>query len=257
MSRIFDVVPFFNETEMLLMRMEILDKHVDFFVIGEATTTFSGKNKPLYFKENRHLFKKFEHKIIHSVFVENKLEWDHWDRDKIHKNAILKALQFCKDDDIIISSDCDEIPNLDKNPISSFYKDDNTIYHMMQNMYYYYINLLKETDWYGSKICSYKLYKERNFDGIRNSKGEGIKINNAGWHFTFLGGTDKIIQKIESWGHQEFNNDHIKSNVSNNLNNNRDIFYRPGSTFTKVPIDNSYPKYLLDNIDKYESWIKK
>jgi beta-1,4-mannosyl-glycoprotein beta-1,4-N-acetylglucosaminyltransferase len=253
--KIYDCFPFFNELELLEFRMEILDKHVDYFVIQEATTTFSGNKKPLHFHENRHLFKKWEHKIIHGVFDQDDEGWDHWDRDKLHKNAMAGLLTDCDNDDIILTSDVDEIPNFDERPIESFRTDPTELYHMMQNMYYYYMNCLKETGWFGTKVCSYKMFKEYNFDGLRNMKTKGIQVPYGGWHFTFLGGPERVKHKIESWGHQEFNNDFIKANVEENMKNGRDIFYRPGSTFNKVEIDESYPLYLRDNLDKYKEFI--
>jgi beta-1,4-mannosyl-glycoprotein beta-1,4-N-acetylglucosaminyltransferase len=126
----------------------------------------------------------------------------------------------------------------------------------MQNMYYYYINMLAEKNWFGTKVCSYSYFKNRSFDILRNSKDIGVRIENGGWHFTFLGGVDKIIQKIESWGHKEMNTPHIKSKVLENVENGKDIFYRGGFNITKVDVDDSFPKFLLDNLDKYRHFIK-
>ena len=251
--KVYDCFPFFNELELLELRMEILDKHVDHFVIQEATTTFSGKKKPLHFHDNRHKFKKWEHKIIHGVFMDDDDHWNHWDRDKLHKNAMAHLLTDCSDDDRILTSDVDEIPNFDTTHVGRLDKD--TLYHMMQNMYYYHMNCLKETGWFGTKMCSYKMFKKHNFDGLRNMKDVGIQIPNGGWHFSFLGGPDRVKHKIESWGHQEYNNDFIKENVEDNIKNGRDIFYRPGSTFDKVEIDETFPQYLRDNLDKYKEFI--
>ena len=138
---VYDVFPFFNELDLLEARMEILDSHVDYFVIGECDKTFQGNPKPFYYLENKERFKKFEHKIIHNTFLDDKgNQWNQWDRDKDHKNEIGKALKDCKDDDIILISDMDEIPNFEANPIESFYKPDQ-LFFMMQKMYYYYIDI--------------------------------------------------------------------------------------------------------------------
>jgi hypothetical protein len=121
--KVYDVFPMFNEVDLLELRMEILDKHVDFFVITECNKTFQGGDKPFYYLENKERYKKFHHKIIYNQFIDDKGDqWDHWDRDVNHKNAVSKALVNCSDDDIILTSDLDEIPNFEDNPIDSFYK---------------------------------------------------------------------------------------------------------------------------------------
>lgn len=253
---IVDAFPFFNELDLLELRLNILDKHVDFFLIQECNKTFQNTNKPLYYFENKDRFKKFNHKIIHSVFTDDKGDtWNNWDRDKEHKNYMINAMKDFTDDTIIISSDVDEIPNFDSNPIETFYNS-NDVFHMMQNFYYYYLNYQKDERWFGPKICSYEYFKTRNFDGVRNAKTVGIQIENGGWHFSFMGGVDAIKYKIKSWGHSEYNNDFILSHVEENLQMGRDIFYRTDATFRTVTIDKTYPKYILDNIEKYKNWIK-
>ena len=255
MSKIVDAFPFFNELDLLELRLNTLDKHVDYFLIQECDKTFQGNSKPLYYLENKDRFKRFHHKIIHSVLTDNIGDkWNNWDRDKEHKDYMINAMKDFTDDTIIISSDVDEIPNFDSNPIYSFYNSNN-LYHMMQNFYYYYINYQKDEIWYGPKICSYKYFKTKNFSGIRNMKSEGIKISNGGWHFSFLGGVEAIKYKIQSWGHNEYNNDFILSHVEENIKLGKDIFYRSDARFKKVLIDNSYPKYLLDNLNNYKHWI--
>ena len=126
----------------------------------------------------------------------------------------------------------------------------------MQRMYYYYLNVLKEENWFGTKICAYRYFKNSSFDKLRNSKNIGIRIAEGGWHFTFIGGIENVKTKIESWSHQEFNNDFIKNNIEDNIKNNRDIFYRSDSVFRTVPIDNSFPKYLIDNLSMYSQYIR-
>jgi len=256
---VYDVFPFFNELDLLEVRMEILDPYVDYFVIGECNKTFQGNDKPFHYLENKERFKKFEHKIIHNKFIDDKgTEWTNWDRDVNHKNVIAEALTGCNDDDIILISDLDEIPNLEGVPLDSFYKPDQ-LFHMMQKMYYYYIDLLQdgsEKNWFGTKVCSYSYFKETCIDEIRNAKGEGTQIPNGGWHFTFLGGVDKVIEKIESWGHKEFNNPQIKSRVAENIANGKDIFFRSNSNLVQVQIDETYPKYLRDNLKKYSHFVQ-
>jgi beta-1,4-mannosyl-glycoprotein beta-1,4-N-acetylglucosaminyltransferase len=112
--RVFDCFPFFNELDVLEIRLSELDALVDYFVIVEATRTHTGKPKPLYFADNRRRYKCFDHKIIHVVVDDLPLgASDHWGREIFQRQAIVRGLGQARPDDRIISSDCDEIPKAD------------------------------------------------------------------------------------------------------------------------------------------------
>ena len=117
---VYDCFPFFNELDLLEIRLNELDAVVDKFVLVEATRTFQKEPKPLYYEENKERFKKFEHKIIHVVvdeypgfFAKFRIPTA-WDYDNHQKNQVKKALKDCKPDDDIIISDLDEIPSAAK-----------------------------------------------------------------------------------------------------------------------------------------------
>ena len=121
-------------------------------------------------------------------------------------------------------------------------------------MYFYYFNMLKEKNWSGPKLCTYELIKNISLNSLRQNKHTNNIISNGGWHFSFMGGETKVIEKIEAYAHQEFNTSFYKENVKNNILNNMDPFFRSG--LTHVEIDNTYPKYILDNLHKYQHMIK-
>ena len=110
---VYDCFQFFNELDILKLRLHVMDPVVDRFVISEATETFSGKAKPLYYEENKEMFAEFADKIIHVVVDDTPQGYTH-DRDTFQKNAVGRGLKNCTDDDIIIFSDLDEIPNPEK-----------------------------------------------------------------------------------------------------------------------------------------------
>jgi beta-1,4-mannosyl-glycoprotein beta-1,4-N-acetylglucosaminyltransferase len=111
MSRVFDCFPFFNELDVLDIRFAELDPLVDHFVIVEATRTFTGKPKPLYFADNRARYERYAHKIIHVVVDEIPLDAPtHWVREAHQRETIMRGLTGAKPDDVIVISDCDEIP---------------------------------------------------------------------------------------------------------------------------------------------------
>jgi beta-1,4-mannosyl-glycoprotein beta-1,4-N-acetylglucosaminyltransferase len=287
MCKIYDCFIFFNELELLELRFEILNDYVDKFVLIESTTTFSGKNKDLFFEKNKSKFKKFEDKIIHIIvdntpfdffnlpFLDdpktkkditlNKIlnhtkeskGWNRnekqWGRETFQRECISLGLLQCNDDDIILISDLDEIPNP---KILNEYKsqDKNQIYELLHKTYYYYINLLKEENWSGTKICRYEKIKDLSINLLRQNKFTTKTIPNAGWHFSFMGGIDRIITKIQSYSHQEFNNLYIISNIENNILTENDPFFR--GKLLKVDIDDSYPNFIINNIDKFSHMIK-
>ena len=137
---VYDCFQFFNELDMLKIRLNVLNDVVDRFVISEATETFSGIKKPLYYEENKDMFAEFADKIIH-VVVDDTPEGGTHERDTFQKNAVTRGLAGCTDDDIIIFSDLDEIPNPDKiREILDDFQEDR-IYHFAQRLFYCYLNM--------------------------------------------------------------------------------------------------------------------
>ncbi len=295
--KIYDAFLFFNELDLLEIRLNLLDNYVDYFVISESDLTFSGNPKPLYYAENKRRFKKFEERIIHQVITDNPTDFTalkkkenpknkdelclnmifsfideatnfpknipHWGRDFFQRECLHRALVNCKDDDIIIFTDVDEIPNPDiLNDVISFFPTDN-IYTLRQKEFNYYLNMYKQDGWMGPRVATYSTLKKISLNKIRAHKPGGkslidaVDVQNGGWHFTSLGGTEKIIQKIESWGHQEFNTNNIKKNIRKNVESGKDIFNRRGSKkLQQIEMDEkTFPKWLVENKSRYAHLI--
>lgn len=114
MPRVFDCFPFFNELDVLEIRLAELDALVDYFVIVESTRTFTAKPKPLYYADNRTRYDRYAHKIIHVIVDDLPLNAPtHWLRESHQRDAIMRGLGEAQPDDRIIISDCDEIPKPD------------------------------------------------------------------------------------------------------------------------------------------------
>lgn len=263
MTKIVDSFLFFNELDILELRLNILYDYVDYFVITEADHTFSGNKKEFNYLKNKNKFKKFEDKIIYNqVFIPDNISIT-WDREIFQRNSpLLKIKEVFSPEDIIITSDIDEIPSTEvlKNHLDWF--ENNTLYHLKQDMYMYYLNNFKTNQWFGTRICSLSFLEDKTIDDIRQAtedenKLSGFIIENAGWHFTYLGGKDMIEYKLESFSHQEYNNEVIKSNIKNCLEKNIDVFGR-NVVYNAVEIDkDNFPDYIVENIDKYSHLIKK
>lgn len=267
---IYDCFIFFNEIELLEIRLNELDSVVDKFVIVEATKTHSGVSRELCFNENDERIKPFLNKIIYVPidfpedldinYIKNyihlehvKLNPDAWLREIYQRNSILKGLKEANPNDIIMISDVDEIP--DKKKIYKI-KDENKNYAFEQNFYYYYLNVINVSEkWIGTKITFFKNLASP--QDLRYSKDYEL-VKNGGWHFSYLGGIEKIRNKIDSFAHQEYNVDKINNvkNIEYNINNNLDILGRP-IKYKVLQVDESFPNYIIKNKHKFEKFIKK
>jgi beta-1,4-mannosyl-glycoprotein beta-1,4-N-acetylglucosaminyltransferase len=263
--KIYDCFPFFNELDLLEIRLNILNDVVDYFVISECTHTFTGNPKPLHYEENKERFKDFHHKIIYSTVEDSPVEYDTASREIFQKNQIHRALQKCNDEDIILISDLDEIPKPEKINEAKHLDLNNKIICLKQNFYLYYLNYFLEEDyteskeWNGTRIMKYGVMKRLPVNVIRNPYLINYTpeyISGGGWHFTFLGGKEKILEKLDAYAHQEFNIPDIRDNIDKIINENtHDLFFRKMKAKV-VDIDSSYPKYIVNNIDKYKHLIK-
>ena len=277
---VYDCFPFFNELDILSLRLNILDKYVDYFVISESSLTFSGEYKPLFYLENKHLFEKFHNKIIHNIVEPGDISLNPFERDVYQKNSVKNALHNCNDNDVIIFSDLDEIPNPEKIEIILQNFDLDFIYHMAQRNFYFYLNLEEvsgsllsysgefkdviQKKWLGTKVCSFHILKNLPISQLRwpEMKVRGIRVDNGGWHFTYMGGSkdDNLIERVEykikSAAHQEFNNKKILKNLEKKITNKKDIFGRE-SRFRVTEIDSSFPEYLLLNLESFSHLILK
>lgn len=286
--KVYDAFYFFNELEVLEIRLNILDPFVDYFVIVEATETFSGLPKPLIFQENRDRFKKFAHKIIHWVTTDspqneeelrtrlyqknlsaldreiilNALTTDnvpkgevHWLKEFYQKESLKKALSNLADNDFCFVSDVDEIWN----PEAPIDYSRNDLYKYKQDAYFYFLNNRSndnwQTGWTGTVATKYVNIKNNCLNHLRtHTKNTYTVIDNGGWHFTFQGGAEKIRRKLESYGHQEFNNDAIKSQLEKVLAENRD--YR-GRRLRFWVDETKLPPYLIANKYRYQQLFRQ
>lgn len=269
--KIYDVFAFFNELDVLEIRLNILDPYVDYFVLVEAKETFSGQPKPLYYRENQERFKRWHHKIIHYV-VDDMADEDiiraakerdyvgkdspHWAREFYIKESIKKALVGLNDNDICYFSDLDEIWNPDL--VIDYSKD--SVFKLRQIGYMYYLNnRSNEIDWYGwggTIVTKYKNVRNGCLNDLRAHrpmKYRYVFLKNGGWHFAFQGGFEGAKRKIEESRHFWYNPEETLPNLEKRITDNRD--YR-GRDVRLWKDERGLPKYLLDNREKYKRFFK-
>ncbi len=269
MKKIIDCITYFDEDMLLDFRLNILNDYVDYFVIVEAKEDHQGKKKNLNF--NIENFKQYKDKIIYliqeEIIIDKNIKlpknWskDHL-RDQSQRNYISNALKKFDDNDWIIISDLDEIPNPDS--LNKF-NPKNKFSVFKQKLFYYKFNLISKSNfWYGSRIIVKKYLKSpqwlRNFKvkkKLFNYFERGIcVIDNGGWHFSYLKNPIDIKKKIEAFAHSELNKEEYKNieNIKNSIQNGTDLYHRDIS-FNKISINKDFPKYLVENLDKYKDWI--
>lgn len=271
---IYDCFCFYNELDMLEIRLNILDKVVDQFVLVEATKTHAGFEKKLYFEENKARFVRFLPKIIHVVTDDFKSYSTSWGYENHQRNDCVKGLSGIKPDDVVILSDVDEIPNPQK--IIQF-KDYPGIKLFEQDMFYYYLNYRNDTcpKWkLGSRMFHWKDFSKEshvNFSeyfveeanlGATMTRMRWVHpdkvISKGGWHFSYCGGTDFIINKIKSFAHQEYNNFSIldAEKINKIIASGKDILNRD-YTYSVVPLNEEFPEYIRENKCKYSNIIRQ
>ena len=296
--KIFDCFMYFDEDIVLDVRLNFLNSYVDKFVIVESIFNHKGeKRKPQF---NISKYSKFKDKIIYILKDDipediEKIEKsdDHKEvyrksilnagkRENLQRNNILDGLKDINQNDWVIISDLDEIPNLEKVNLKNI---NDRIVLFQQDMMYYKFNLkLDNFRWIGSKACKFKFLKSpqwlrdiknRKFKWWRidalfsKRKYQNLKIiNNGGWHFSYLKTPEAIEKKLKSYLHHiDYDIDPIGINRIKKIVEDKKAIYdlkadQRQSKFNAqnelIKIDNNLlPSYILENMDKFEDWIEK
>lgn len=276
--KVYDCFAFFNELDLLEIRLEELYEVVDVFVLVEATKTFQGGPKPLYFRENSQRFAKWADKIRVITVDHYPSFWAKFrkprpfDLDDHQKEQIRQGLHDAKPDDVVIVSDLDEIPMADK---VRAYCQKPGIKVFEQRLYYYFLDLeCNHFDlgggswkfqynragrgyWRGTVMLSFKDLKtiqkarmERGFE-----RANTVVIEDGGWHFSYLGGIEKIIEKLQSYAHNEHNtSDYTRGEYVRQAVQTGKSLFDPKTTFVKVsyPMDGFlWPRAVQENPQRF------
>jgi beta-1,4-mannosyl-glycoprotein beta-1,4-N-acetylglucosaminyltransferase len=285
---IYDCFIFYNELELLELRLQELAGVVDKFVLVEATQTHSNKPKPLYYQENRARFSAFHDQIIHVAMDDLPPSPDAFEVERFHRNGIVRGLVNCKPDDWILVSDLDEIPrpsvvtqlaedvpfndgllaNLGHGLLSSafvkfiFYRrglrrrlrrNHPFIWRFEQSLYRYFLNCKSNHVSFGSRMVRFRDYSCA--EEIRHSGYKMVK--DAGWHFTYMGGGERIADKLKAFSHQEYNTaEHTDAQRIDERINRGELLFGKNEQITFVPVDKTFPEYVQNHPEKFVGWIK-
>tara|TARA_B100000959_G_C14888801_1_gene585753 strand:- start:84 stop:974 length:891 start_codon:yes stop_codon:yes gene_type:complete len=294
--KIFDCFMYFDEEVVLDLRLNVLDKYVDYFVIVESNFTHRGEKRSLKFNPKK--FEKFKNKIIYLIYDEepkkikivNEIESEKEKSIKYILNAalrengqrdhIMKGLEKADENDFILISDVDEIPNLSN---IDFKNIKEKILMFQQEMFYYKFDLkLPDIVWSGTKACRKKYLlspqwlrniKDRKYSLFRldiifsKKKYSSIRfIKKGGWHFSNIKSAREIEHKLRSYlHHREFDEQPLTIEEINNIIQNKQAIYDlkvdkrvnkvgSGSKLVKYNFE-KLPNYLKENKEYFQKWL--
>ncbi len=238
----YDCFCFNGEYDMLEIRFNLLDKHVDNFILCESEETFSGNWKPLYWAERDDRFNQWEDKVNYHVVGQRDFN-DAFERAAYQKDSIREALDGCNEEDLIYYGDVDEV-----------WKPQKKEGKLRQLNYSYYLNNRSSEVWEGTNVFRYK-----NIGDLNTIRADHrVILDKGGWHFTNLMTYEELLRKIESYDHQEANIPWVKDGLSARMEANIDYLGRTqdwqGKPFRLWKEEKNLPKYILDN---KELWISK
>jgi beta-1,4-mannosyl-glycoprotein beta-1,4-N-acetylglucosaminyltransferase len=257
-KKIFDCFKFFNEIELLHLRLMELNPVVDYFVLVESNKTHTGNPKEFIFEKNKEIFKEYLHKIIH-VKVEDLPTYSSdniWIPENFQRNCIMRGLvDHASEGDKIIVSDLDEIPNTDL-IVSNI--ENNEWVTFKQNLYYYYVNCKQNCLWDGPIMANYGTFQSP--QQLRNTGRSGYNSKfHGGWHYSFMGGPDRVRYKVENIAESSLIIDNVgnPSDIEYKMKNQIDLWNRTDDYAKKeiVDITNDKPKSMDKFLELYPNFF--
>ncbi len=281
--KVYDCFTYFNEIELLELRLNLLYNTVDYFVVVEANKTHKNNDKDFNFEEHAASLQEYLDKIIY-VKVQDmpSCPKDEWEQENFQRNCIKRGLANCCPEDLILISDIDEIPDSaairllveNSGSVAAFTAEERkeiarleTVPESLlqrygaglldiiplaleQTLFYYFVNCRCKEKWHGTTIVKAKYLSSPQL--FRNYRNVLPRISNGGWHFSYLGGIDRILEKLDSIVEStagRYSADHIKHCIGNGL----DLYGRTGRAFEFefIDIDQTLPRNIQAITGKY------
>ena len=255
-----DCFLFFDELDMLELRMNVLWDCIDYFVIVQSNRTFRGEVKEFVDFDKEPRFDNYRSKMV-TLRVKGEEYNGMWGEDYVDSlrdstKEVLVQLGI-KDGDIVLLGDVDEIPDLGK--FYSTYKLELPVSLQMKHYNYYWNCRVYDNGWTSPKMFRWGQFKDYRLSDVRRRMDLRIAPD-MGWHFSFMGGAEKIRQKIRTGGDPLNIRDCDRLSdldyIKRCMEGPRD-FYGRGFKLAFVEFDSTFPKYMLDNIDRFKDQIKE
>lgn len=266
--KVYDCFQFYNELDLLDLRLAELNDVVDHFVLVEAKYTHAGAPKPLYFAENKARFAAYADKIIHIV-VDDDPGGFAWVREAYQREAISRGLVNADAADLVIIGDADEILRPDVvTRMRHSGADGPALFAPHLDISLYFLNLRAPDPWISVAAASWSLVRRVGANNMRYLAKQriGETIAHAGWHFTWMGGIDRFLAKMAAFAHREMVAGFEKDDAGNRERLAR--FFKTGrfeegavpgmwTALTRVPIDNGFPTALHERLALFTAmgWI--
>jgi beta-1,4-mannosyl-glycoprotein beta-1,4-N-acetylglucosaminyltransferase len=266
--RVFDCFTFYNEFDMLELRLEELWDTVDYFVISEANTTHQNNLKPFFLKDNWDKIKKYESKIRHVIIEDMPMSSDTWVNERHQRRELRRALTDLQPDDIVIVSDCDEIPR--PSAIEAIKEDTNDYdrYILAIPLNYFKLNFMmvhpvvKQNNIAVTRGRAFTdPQKEREFTFHRDlpyhyADNDFCVVEHGGWHFTYFGHNEFAANKLLNFAHAESRNLAETVDVDYMITNKVGFLgFNYHERFEYITVDDYFPQTVLNNLEKYKDMI--
>lgn len=229
---IFDCFTFFNELDLLEIRLRLLDEVVDYFVLCEAPFTFRGAPKDLVFSQAGSRFEQWSSKIIHLVY-NGPVQEDPWHNEWGQRDFLIDGLSRAGPEDLILLGDCDEIPapaNVAARPVKRM------LLGHRQRLSQGWVNRVQGT-WVGTRsLVRRNIARYGALSDVRKQPESDIEIVDGGWHFSSFGGADVMKTKLHSFAHSEMDIPYVTDARRLHVE-----FDEAAGSFTWIPLDDSFP----------------
>ena len=277
---VYDCFTFFNELDLLEIRLNTLDAVVDKFVVAEATRTHTGKPKELVFEANKARFAKFAGKIeyilVDDLLSEEEVAKDAynlaWVNENRQRNALQRGLAIARESDVVLISDLDEIPRPESLlEAKELLNAGAGGVRLMMDAYNFFLNFKNYScpEWgLGTVAANFGEFSSGRLTAAvrcdrytQETENAGNTIHKlrflnarhrlprAGWHFSYMGGLEAIEKKLAAFSHSEFSSV-PRALLEKRLSEGRDLFGRAGISFA-VPVDGALPQYIVENKERF------
>jgi beta-1,4-mannosyl-glycoprotein beta-1,4-N-acetylglucosaminyltransferase len=192
---------FYNEFDILELRLQTLDEYVDLFVLVEAEVNHVGGPKELFFETHKERYAKWLPKICHVIVKSDECptDKDPWSREKYQRHCILRGLEGVSDSSLVMISDVDEIPDMSRVPFENM---PHGIMSLHMWLFVYSLDFLCETEpWYGTVITTVENVRKYGPNEFRDHRWKFPTVPYAGWHLSSFGDAAHVLNKMQTYAH--------------------------------------------------------
>lgn len=264
--KVYDCFPFFNELDLLEIRLQELWDTVDYFVLSESNLSHSGKPKEYIFENNKERFTPYLSKIRHIKVDDMPSTKDSWVRERFQRQAVARGLGDLAAEDIVIVSDLDEIPRAEAIAMIKEDENDWDRYILQIPMFQYKINYMLINP--VTKVPNIMVARGRVFTNPQQEReytfgwnpkpADTVFVDHAGWHFSYFGDNQHAITKIQNFAHTESDTpEMIQRHNIDYFIENKCGHHGPThpERYEYVVVDEYFPKCIVDNLAQWAHMV--